>query len=438
MPHADPPPTPTPPTSIDTPIFAGPVSRGAGAEARRWRGRGLVTGAGVIAIGVQVAGCVRPAPPGEPIVGAKSLYGVGDTPGRFMYPRAMEFGADGLWIIDRSGRVQRVSVETGQCTGLFRMPATDLGKPTGMFIGSGFGADGRLEPELLYIADTHYHRVVIVKPPALTAEDRTRAREGAPEIVKIVGENGSGPGQFTYPTDVAVLYGEDGRTPVRYYVSEYGGHDRVSVFDGAWNFQSSFGSFGGSAEAGNVQFVRPQSLAIAGKGSQRQLLVTDSCNHRVGVFTLEGRLVRWIGGRAPGPEETSGGSVALPSTEQLPSQTAAGPVMAATIGGPSRFLFPYGIQELSDGTVLIAEFGASRVQRVDLVNGTCLNSWGRPGREVGELAVPWEVRAMGTSAYVLDSGNNRVQRYALPVGAMEREWERSGALVGVSGHGGVP
>lgn len=371
-------------------------------------------GLGVVAM--VVSGCVRAPEPGEPIQGAKILSGIGDTPGRLMYPRAMEFGPDGLWIIDRSGRVQRVDVTTNLCTGLTHMPEVERGKPTGMCIGPGFNTAGALEREMLYIADTHYHRVLVVRPPAIEPIDATRARTFEIDIVRAIGTFGTGGGEFYYPTDVCVAYGADGQTPERYFVSEYGGHDRVSIFDAQWNFVSSFGSFGSSAEAGNVQFGRPQSLAILGTGTGRRLVVTDSCNHRLGVFTLDGKLVRWVGSRAPGAGEGTGGDgPALPSTIEPPTVTSAGPVAPAKIGAAASFLFPYGVQGLADGSVLVAEFGASRVQRVNLETGACLGSWGRPGREIGELAVPWEVRAQGRTAYVLDSGNNRVQTFSLPV-----------------------
>lgn len=321
----------------------------------------------------------------------------------------MEFASNGLWVIDRSGRVQRLDTDTGYCTGLLRMPRRDLGMPTGLCIGpSASGQD-----ELLYIADTHYHRVLVVKAPKFEEIDRTRAREFPIEIVREVGTFGTGPGQFTYPTDVLVLYKPDGRTPERYYVSEYGGNDRVSIFDSSWEFVKSFGTFGSAEDPDGVHFHRPQSLAMWNEGGNQRVVVTDSVHHRIGVFSVDGDLVRWIGGKAPGTGEA--GVKEMPSTIDLPQQTSAGPVQAAVIGARATFLYPYGVEILDDGTAMVSEFGASRVQRVNLSTGECLGSWGRAGRGEGELAVPWEVRVRGTTAYVLDSGNNRVQAFPSPV-----------------------
>lgn len=371
--------------------------------------------------------CERPPEPGQPLTVERVLGGIGDSPGRFLYPRAMEFASNGLWVIDRSGRVQRLDTKTGFCTGLFRMPKSELGMPTGLFIGPGIGVGGEAVDELLYIADTHYHRVLVVKPPKFEDADRTRARESDIHVVREVGGFGTGDGQFTYPTDVCVLYKADQRTPERYFVSEYGGNDRVSIFDSGWKFVKAFGAFGSEGESG-VRFHRPQSLAIWNEKGSARVVVTDSVHHRIGLFTTDGELVRWVGGKAPGAGMA--GVKEMPSTIELPPQTSAGPVNVAEVGKPATFLYPYGVQILDDGSAMVSEFGASRVQRVDLNTGVCLGSWGRAGRGAGELAVPWEVRVHGNTAYVLDSGNNRIQTFASPVSKTtpSPEKARAGAI----------
>src|SRR5690242_10273665 len=137
------------------------------------------------------------------------------------------------------------------------------------------GPDG-----LLYVADTHYFRVMAYRPPA--------SLDGKPDLVAQWGSYGNEPGQFIYPTDVAFTTAGNGSVE-RIYVSEYGGNDRVSVFDKDHKFLFAFGHFGyGDGEG--IEFNRPQSIGMMGD----RLAVTDACNHRVGVFTLDGKLVRWI------------------------------------------------------------------------------------------------------------------------------------------------
>lgn len=79
--------------------------------------------------------------------------------------------------------------------------------------------------------------------------------------------------------------------------------------------------------------------------------------------------------------------------------------------------FPYGLDWLSDGTLLVAEYGNNRIQRFDR-EGRSLGTWGAPGRRPGELAYPWSVSvASGNRILVLDSGNNRVQVLRGPAGS---------------------
>lgn len=324
-----------------------------------------------------------------PVAAEITFGGLGDTPGKFGYPRAIDVSADGrsLWVIDKTARVQRIDPETGRCTAIWRMPDSDLGKPVGFCIAPGRDAAGRWCDELLYIADTHYARVMVYKPPGdkeRGSEGRDTRVTGEPELVAKFGEYGQGDGQFIYPTDVAVLLGPEGKSVERIYVGEYGGHDRISVFDGSYRFKFSFGEWGDGRDGAKVQFARPQSLLIETIGGKQELIVTDSANHRLGRFTLDGQLIGWIG-----------------------SPDAAG-------DGPGQFRYPFGLATLGDGTVMVSEFGGNRVQRIEVQSGASGGSWGRAGRGEGELAAAWAVAVAGSRTFVVDAGNNRVMGFATP------------------------
>lgn len=360
-----------------------------------------------------VAGCSRAPEPGEPIAAARIFGGLGDTPGRFGYPRclAVDPVSSTLWVIDRTARVQRIDPESGRCLNFFHTPEHAAGKPTGCCVAPGIDEAGEWRSNLLYVADTHYHRVLVYHAPDAAKDERSRGSELAPFAT--FGAYGRGDGEFIYPTDVAVLLAADGRGVERIYVSEYGGNDRISVFSGApgFKFLFAFGSFGTSADPARTEFNRPQSIVVDSGHAPARLVVTDSCNHRVGVFTLDGALVRWIGTA----DAASGAEIPpLPSTIDIPLLPAAGAARIATVGAPARFLYPYGLAVLPDGTALISEFGAARVQQIDLESGVCLASWGRPGREPGELAAPWSVAVLDRTVYVLDSGNSRVVAFPAP------------------------
>lgn len=322
-----------------------------------------------------------------PLPRARSIGSLGDIPGRFAMPRAIDTDGKALWVIDKSARVQRIDPASGECLFWFRMPDWELGKPVGVTVAPadlvipGVAGASKVDAKrpILFIPDTHYNRVMVYRVP----EKKT----DPPELLGRFGSYGMGPGQFVYPTSILLTTHKTagGAEELdRIYVGEYGGNDRISVFDAKFNYLFSFGHYGDSASADDVQFARPQSMRWRDGHSGRELVVTDSRNHRVGRFTPEGKLLGWVG--AP---DKSGPS-------------------------PGQLTFPYGLWMLKDGTALIAEFGNNRVQRLNVETGESLGTWGKAGRGPGELATPWAIAVMGDEVFVVDSGNNRVVKFEGP------------------------
>ncbi len=316
---------------------------------------------------------------------------VGRQPGQLTYPRAMAAvpgESPALLIVDKTARVQMFDAASGDFLGGFRMPELELGKPTGLCVATHPADPSR---HALYVADTHYFRVLVYELPDAIGDDPSVPREPYATF----GSYGTENGQFVYPTDVAVLHDRAGRVE-RVYVSEYSGNDRVSVFDvgvdddGAPTFTFAFDIAGPGVPGEDTEPVlrRPQTLVI--DHEHRELLLTDACDHRVGRFTLGGELIKWIGSL----------------------ETAS--------GAPGAFKFPYGLALLEDRTALVSEFENARIQRIDLETGECLGLWGRPGRGAGELSRPWAVEVIGTTAYVLDSDNDRVVAFRSPAGEATR------------------
>lgn len=365
----------------------GPIAR----NPTRSRGRSCLLAATLLSL-LPLSACRRPPPNGAPIITRVTFGEPGLSPGQFSYPRAMDHDDSSLWIIDKAARVQRMDPATGDATLGWRMPDWELGKPTGITVWKPKG--GGENDELVFVADTHYHRIMVYRvgdhpaPADLGPADNGTRWGPKVTLVDRLGEYGNAPGQFTYPTDVAVLPTADGTGIARLYVSEYGGTDRVSVFekgpDARWHCTFTFGRFGNGTQANPVEFSRPQALAI--DPARSELFVADACNHRIGRFTLEGRLIAWISGPDKIGQE------------------------------PGSFAYPYGLALLDDGTALVAEFGNNRVQRIDLDTGQSLGTFGHAGREPGELATPWAVAAINGTAFVLDSGNNRVLGFDRPTG----------------------
>lgn len=328
-------------------------------------------------------GCGRSSPrPGEPIPVRIAFGEVGASPGQFSYPRAMDAQVDPagawLWVVDKLGRVQKIDARTGQCAAWWRMPEIVLGKPTGITIGPAAGpglSAAERAKQAVWLADTHYHQILVYDPEDVGSGPST-AR--APRVLGRFGSYGEGPGQLVYPTDVALLLDGDGLVE-RVYIAEYGGNDRITCLDADFNVLFTFGRFGSSESPDLIEFNRPQSIGIDhGLG---ELIVADSCNHRIGRFTLDGGLIGWLGC----PD--------TPGTE------------------PGQFRYPWGVHVPGDGTVLVVELQGARVQHLDLRTGQCLGLYGRVGFGAGELVTPWAVTMIDRRAFVLDSGNNRVMGF---------------------------
>lgn len=356
---------------------AGACGRGAGRAIRPRALRASGVALALLALTATPA-CEPGAEPGGPLPVARVLGEFGTFPGQFGYPRAIASGPGHLWVIDKSARVQQIDPDTGRCLAWWQMPDFALGKPTGVTAAPATGPDGTLI-DAVYVPDTHYHRVMVYAAPTLSGDVPA---EVEPALLASFGSLGADPGQFVYPTDVAVLLIPDGSAVERIYVSEYGGTDRISVFGPDYEFLFSFGRLGDGLDPAQIEFSRPQSIAI--DAARRELIVADSCNHRLGRFTLDGELLGWIG--SPDPDLT----------------------------GDVRLDFPYGIDILEDSTVLVTEFGACRVQRVDLERAESLGAFGRPGRGRGELATPWAAVVRGEETFILDSGNGRILVTELP------------------------
>lgn len=282
--------------------------------------------------------CEKPPLTDNGVVGAFGQTGIGW--GDLHYPRAIAVSQGSrIFIADKSGRIQRFSPE-GQFEAGWRMPDWKSGKPIGLTVHH----DGRL-----FIADTHYSRVMIYD------------QDG--NFLAKFGENGLGPGQFQLVTDVVVdRYGN-------IYVGEYGGNDRISKFAPDLTFIKCFGD----QPVGGARLSRPAGLAI---DADDNLWVADACNHRIVKFGLDGEYVAGFGemGLAPG-----------------------------------QLRWPYDIDVRADGTLLISEYGNNRLQWFDR-SGKSIRVWGQAGRNLGELYSPWgAVEAPNGLLYVLDSLNHRVQ-----------------------------
>lgn len=332
----------------------------------RKRAVGGFTGA-LVAVSLTVfAAACGPSDDGGGELRARLVFGEqGTQPGQINYPRAMDVDGDCVWVVDKAARVQRFDAETGRYRGGWRLTDFKRGKPTGATALTL--ASGR---KLLVLPETHEHRVTMFDVTGLADDFGSE-----PPIAARFGTFGHGDGEMVFPTDVAFRRSGAGAID-RVWVSEYGGNDRVSIWDArdpadvsaGFVFVRAFGTFG-QGEGEPVEFNRPQALHF--DGARNELIIVDACNHRVGRFTPDGGLIAWIGG--------------------------------------AGLRYPFGLAWAGGSEYLVAEFEASRITRIDLDRGEVISRTGRMGRGEGELASPWGVAVSAGRVFALDSGNNRVQ-----------------------------
>jgi ABC-type Fe3+ transport system permease subunit/DNA-binding beta-propeller fold protein YncE len=342
----------------------------------------------------------EPDPPGfdrdapivrRPLEVTRALEGVGRGKGQFNGPRvlATDVVTGDIYVIDKDARVQRFARDgTHICE--WRMPKKDRGKP----VGATVAPDGSL-----VVADTHEHRIVAYSP------------EG--EIRWMLGEYGREHGQFIYPTDI--VFAPDGRM----FIAEYGGNDRIQVFDRDRRFLYAFGTSG----SGPVEFLRPQAMAL--DAERDELYIVDAGNHRVQVVTTDGEFRREIGGtgREAGKLAYPFGIVLLidgvPVTSQTlaaAAETSAAEVRAAgvTEAAAANSAVASSAEDEHPREIVVVEHSNHRVQRLDARTGEVRGVAGGIGRESGRLKYPWALDAMGVGPdgrallALCDQGNSRI------------------------------
>ena len=262
--------------------------------------------------------------------------------GQFTKPRSLALDRDdNLYVVDMTGRVQKFSPR-GEMLSSWRMPETDLGKPKGMCRDTNGN---------IVIVEPHYQRVNHFAP------------DGA--LVEQWGSHGTNLGQLVLPRSVAVNSHGD------IFVSEYTTVDRVQGF-------SAIGRKPivamGKPGTGDGEFNRAEGLDV---DAQDRIYVADSCNHRIQIFSRDGKWLKTYGKAGRGLGELS---------------------------------YPYDVRVDRAGRQYVCEFGNSRIQ-VFGTNNEPLEIIGGPGARPGQFNNPWAIALDSQgNVFVADAGNHRVQK----------------------------
>lgn len=229
-----------------------------------------------------------------------------------------------------------------------------------------------------------------------------------PEIVW--GTKGAQPGDFSRPRAVAI----DAQD--RLYIVDFTA--RIQVFDRDGHF------LGLCWTTPDFRNGRPSGLSIDRDGN---LLVSDSHYHCLRIYSLDGELLRTIGGEAgTGPGQLAYVSDAV--------QDADGNYYVAEfcenqriskLDQDGKFIKCWGeagsepgqfgrIRALAlgpDGNLYVVDATNHRIQ-VFTRDGALVACWGEPGSEPGQLSYPHDL-AFGPKGelYVVERGNHRVQKF---------------------------
>ena len=266
----------------------------------------------------------------------------GNGTGQFQKPRSLAIDHhDNLYVSDMTGRIQKFD-PAGQFVTSWQMPETDRGRPKGM-------------------ACDQLNRVIVVEPHYARVNHFTS--DGT--LAFQWGHYGTNRADLVFPRAVAVT--GDGEI----YLSEFGVREHIqhfsadgSVWIGAW----------GTPGIGEGEFNRAEGLTF----HEGKVFVADSCNHRIQVFSAEGRFLRAYG---------SAGT------------------------DPGLLSYPYDIRIDESGRQYVCEFGNSRIQIFDR-DDALIEVLGGPGSDPGQFHNPWSLALdRRGNLYVADSKNHRVQKF---------------------------
>ena len=186
-------------------------------------------------------------------------------------------------------------------------------------------------------------------------------------LIASVGEKGSGPLQFKYPSGITI-------SPItgQVYISDEDNH-RIQVLNPDLTFSHSFGSKGSA----NGQFKYPRGIAI---DSQGLVYVADFNNHRIQKFSSDGKFVGQFG--------TEG-------------------------SGPGQLKYPLGItiDTAATGLVYVSEWGNHRIS-VFTSDGVFVRKFGSKGSNIDQFDTPCELAFDKDGLlYVCDLFNSRLVVY---------------------------
>jgi len=329
-----------------------------------------------------------------------SFGGSGTDPGRF------RFGAGGGNDAAAGGGI---AVRDGNLyvsdTGNDRVQRFDLdgGRPV-VIVGPGTLANPRgltVRKTRVLVADDQNHRLAVFDT-------------GGRFLRSVGGGRGAGPGQLSFPYDVAT--DTAGRTFVADDMNQ-----RIVRYSGPPNYpyKARWGSYG----TGPGNFAYPRAIATDAQG---RLYVTNTGNDRIDVFDASGTLLRSFGssGRAVGQFDAPSGVAVDGAGLRAVADSVNGRVQLinpdgsiATVWGspnpgPTILPDPVAVAFDSFGNGYVLDQRRSRILYFERGSATSPRSMGTPGSGPGQMLAPSALALDATGVLsVADTGNERIVRF---------------------------
>lgn len=268
------------------------------------------------------------------------------------------------------------------------------------------------------LPETTYHYRIVAESSAGTTYGTDRSFTTlaiAPSYMSSFGSEGSGPGQFQWPTGLV----RDAAGNL--WVSD-SSHSKIQKFDEKGEYLSQVGSPG----SGNGQLNGPTQMAFTSSGD---LWVADGNNHRLQKFNSKGEYVAKFGSFGSGNGQfnypwgiaiAANGDIWVTDlyNDRLQEFTAAGvfvrEVHGVGYGGSANgeFSEPTGIAIDSNGNIWVADKGNQRIQKLTST-GTYLAKFGSKGTGNGQFEEPYGVTIKPSgNLFVTDFWNHRVQQFS--------------------------
>ncbi len=334
------------------------------------------------------------SPTAWPLVSKFAMYVRKDVPGQIWTAGEGSEGAPIALPVDEYDQ-KRVQVTAVAQWGSLGSGPGQLSNPKGLDV------DGQGH---VYVVDTFNHRIQVF--------------DGQGAFVRQWGGQGNGAGQFQEPWGIAV--DAEGIS----YVADTWNH-RIEQFDAQGSFLAQWGSFGdtGGALGDPFMLYGPRDVAIAPDGN---ILVSDTGNKRIVKFTPEGQFVQQWGGLGSLEGQFSepvgvavgadGQAYVADTWNQRVQRFGSGMIYAGqwpVVGWES--LLPANKPYLavdSLGNVYVTAPEYHWIARYS-PTGQLLSVWGAYGTALAGLNMPSAIALdRDDNLYVVDSGNNRVLKYA--------------------------